>query len=233
MCLSLITTSKMASKLQNTQFRRDLIRECNKEDDFLDDFEDCTDNEYTRPAKRAKRVKETDFQSLLVADVMREANSIRELLVKGDLKTATKSCLMSNVVGSSSDMFYGSKYENGKTSRVEPSLVNPPDESKPYFVGWIQWWEERTGKEASICAFKSCANPRVKRLVGGHVWAKDPELGLKTSRKVHFIVPICSNCNQKGKKDAPDWFEARAGSIFVPIQCVCNDCKDWKSHRSS
>ena len=189
----------------------------------------CTKNEYSIPARRVKGRESESSLSTFIAEVMTVARSNKKLLANEILMKATNSCLMSNVVGSSSDLFYSPLVNVGKRSRVEPSLVHPSEDVK--YVGWIRWWSERTGVEPSICAFKSCANPRVANLVGGHVWAKDTELGLKTSRKVHYIVPICSDCNKPGKKDAPEWFEARKGSIFVPIQCACLNCKDWKSQR--
>lgn len=52
---------------------------------------------------------------------------------------------------------------------------------------WLEHWEKKSGKIASLCAALDCSG---KAEVGGHVKKAGSE-------KTHYIVPLCKACNKR------------------------------------
>ena len=75
---------------------------------------------------------------------------------------------------------------------------NPPTG----YSSWLEYWEDQTGKTASVCGAYGCSN---KDLVGAHVQKAD------NSDNKWYVTPLCRSCNNR-----TDEFEVYFELVPVP-----------------
>jgi hypothetical protein len=76
-------------------------------------------------------------------------------------------------------------------------------EPPPGYSSWLDFWEEKKGKKATVCEVKGCnGNPDL----GGHV--------IKVGEgSKEYILPMCSKCNNKPEDEEFEAWE----SDLVPV----------------
>ena len=82
------------------------------------------------------------------------------------------------------------------------NCVGTSDHRAPRSGGWIELWEEVTGRTRNKCAFLGCSNDAE---VGGHVLIK--------RRKKQFIIAICYSCNNS----KPEYIGLKKNTACVEI----------------
>jgi hypothetical protein len=74
--------------------------------------------------------------------------------------------------------------------------------------GWINVWEEFTGREANKCIFLGCSEYPA---LGGHLFIKG------RSQHYCYIAPICNSCNND---KSGDYFETKSNVAFMRLESL-------------